>query len=82
MIRHAFESMVCQILPFFCILPHSGWISWNLFLAFIPMVLSFWLFRRSTRPTPPWWIIFLVYAAFLPNAPYLLTDIIHTIQAV
>lgn len=62
---------------------YSGWILWNLFLASIPLVLSFWLFRRkSTSRSFPWWLGFVVYAAFLPNAPYLLTDIIHLIRGV
>lgn len=62
---------------------YSGWIVWNLFLAFIPLALSFWLFRQRKRARLPlWWVIFLIYAAFLPNAPYLLTDIIHLIQAI
>ncbi|WP_448570953.1 DUF1361 domain-containing protein [Trichothermofontia sp.] len=62
---------------------HSGWIVWNLFLAFIPLVLSFWLFRRrQVARTPFWWGTLLVFIAFLPNAPYLLTDIIHLIRAV
>ncbi len=62
---------------------HSGWIVWNLFLAFIPLILSFWLFRRrQVARTPLWWAILLVFIAFLPNAPYLLTDIIHLIRAV
>jgi uncharacterized membrane protein len=62
---------------------HSGWIVWNLFLAFIPLALSFWLFRRKSRSRSVlWWVGFLVFAAFLPNAPYLLTDIIHLINAV
>jgi uncharacterized membrane protein len=26
---------------------YSGWIVWNLFLAFLPLLLSFWLFRRK-----------------------------------
>jgi uncharacterized membrane protein len=61
---------------------HSGWIIWNLFLAFIPLALSVWLYRRrSTRRSIMWWVAFLVFAAFLPNAPYLLTDIIHLINA-
>lgn len=62
---------------------HSGWIIWNLFLAFIPLALSVWLFRRNERERSfLWWVAFLVFIAFLPNAPYLLTDIIHLIKAV
>ncbi len=134
---------------------YSGWIIWNLFLAFIPLVLSFLLFRRNTMSqrwlwflcvlvgfigvvgfwpkayylAPNWarliegvlegdrtallrmgwllllalfsfamsilmfrrqqsarkwfwWLGFLIFVAFLPNAPYLLTDIIHLIRGV
>ncbi len=61
---------------------HSGWIIWNLFLAFIPLALSFWLFRRRTNSRPlMWWVALIIFIAFLPNAPYLLTDIIHLIRA-
>lgn len=61
---------------------HSGWIIWNLFLAFIPLALSVWLFRSPRRSRSIlWWIAFLVFIAFLPNAPYLLTDIVHLIRA-
>jgi uncharacterized membrane protein len=62
---------------------HSGWMAWNLFLAFIPLALSVWLFRRTSQSRSIlWWVGFLVFLAFLPNAPYLLTDIIHLIQAI
>ena len=62
---------------------HSGWMAWNLFLAFIPLALSVWLFRRTSQSRSIlWWVGFLVFIAFLPNAPYLLTDIIHLIQAI
>jgi uncharacterized membrane protein len=84
---------------------YNGWIAWNLFLAFIPLCLSFILFRKSSgliskSATPlkmspfrssgrkailsksvAWWILLAVYGGFLPNAPYVLTDIIHLIQA-
>ncbi len=61
---------------------HSRWMLWNLFLAFIPLLLSLFLFRwhRGSR-TVLWWLALLVFIAFLPNAPYLLTDIIHLIRA-
>lgn len=61
----------------------SQWIVWNLFLAMIPLVLSLWLFRRrQSQRTWVWWLGLLVFIAFLPNAPYLLTDIIHLVEAI
>jgi uncharacterized membrane protein len=57
------------------------WMTWDLFLAFIPLVLSVWLFRRVKRNRSwVWWLGFAVFYAFLPNAPYLLTDVIHLID--
>ncbi|MBT9313147.1 DUF1361 domain-containing protein [Leptothoe kymatousa] len=55
---------------------------WNSFLALIPLILSFWLFRGrgSHRRHWPWWIGFTLFVAFLPNAPYVLTDIIHLVK--
>ncbi|MBR8832476.1 MAG: DUF1361 domain-containing protein [Stigonema ocellatum SAG 48.90 = DSM 106950] len=57
-----------------------GWMPWNLFLAFIPFALSIWLFRTRRGGSLIWWLGFLVFYAFLPNAPYLLTDVIHLIN--
>lgn len=66
---------------------YSGWIAWNLFLALIPLVLSIYLFRskqgarfRKAEPSLLWWAGLIVFVAFLPNAPYMLTDIIHLIH--
>ncbi|BAY33883.1 hypothetical protein NIES2107_57860 [Nostoc carneum NIES-2107] len=59
---------------------NMGWMTWNLFLAFIPLALSVWLFRRNRGRSWVWWLGFLVFYAFLPNAPYLLTDVIHLID--
>ena len=119
------------------------WMSWNLFLALVPLGLSFWLFRKprsrwllwctgillgatffaSTRPvfaylkhivqdvgktyvlgaiaitlalmavdiwvlrqrgvrSLRWWGGFFWFIGFLPNAPYVLTDIIHLIRQI
>ncbi len=57
-------------------------IIWNLFLAYIPLVLSVWLFRWSQRRSPIWWVLLAVFIAFLPNAPYILTDLIHYIKTI
>src|SRR5262245_32830462 len=53
--------------------------AWNTMLAVIPFVLALTLFvPASRRPrTPFWWIGLAAFVAFLPNAPYVLTDIIH-----
>jgi len=56
------------------------WMTWNLFLAFIPLALSIWLFRNKRGGSGVWWLGFLSFYAFLPNAPYLLTDVIHLID--
>jgi uncharacterized membrane protein len=53
---------------------------WNLFLAFIPLAISFWLFRENNRQSSIWWLVLLAFIAFLPNAPYVVTDIVHLVD--
>jgi uncharacterized membrane protein len=55
-------------------------ILWNSFLALIPLLLSFWLFRGSRDRSWFWWLVAAVFLAFLPNAPYILTDSVHVID--
>lgn len=55
-------------------------IIWNLFLALIPLSLSFYLFSPSALRNVVWWAIFIVFIVFLPNAPYILTDSIHILE--
>ena len=50
-------------------------LSWNLFLAWVPYGLS-----RLLNPTRSWILnggIFLLWLLFFPNAPYILTDLLH-----
>ncbi len=54
-----------------------GWMYWNLTLAAVPMLLAFVLFRRRARTGVVWWAGVALFVAFLPNAPYVLTDIQH-----
>lgn len=51
--------------------------AWNLFLAIIPLVLALWLFRGEKTRSPFWGLGVALFVAFLPNAPYVLTDSIH-----
>lgn len=135
------------------ILTNVDWMSWNLFLALIPLALSFWLFHphglseifirrspllywgvgfliavsvfphlsrvlrflfnifqfldwkylilvilltaalkigefwyirtrqiQSNHRSLGWWVVFLMFIFFLPNAPYVLTDVIHLVE--
>ena len=55
-------------------------IIWNLFLAFVPLIFSFYLFRSQAKRNLFWWLLLLIFIAFLPNAPYVLTDSIHIIE--
>jgi len=122
-------------------LSNSRWMTWNTFLALVPLALSFWLFKprrsrwfmwgvtlmlgltffpnarmvgwflrhiipdlgmpyllgavfftlglmavdiwvikRSHDRSLRWWLTFLVFISFLPNAPYVLTDVIHLVD--
>jgi len=77
-----------------------GWMGWNLFLAIIPLGLSFILFvvgsdRNPTRNSSDrlsrnsrlnlWWRVswglgMIPFILFLPNAAYIVTDIIHFVS--
>jgi len=65
------------------VLPLShDWMRWNLFLALVPLILSFALFRLTSTRSSLWWILLLAFIAFLPNAPYILTDVIHFVDEI
>ncbi len=53
---------------------------WNLFLAWIPYVCSLIVTQLHERQPRRWWFLIapgLLWLVFLPNAPYIVTDIIH-----
>jgi uncharacterized membrane protein len=55
---------------------------WLMAIALIALGLSFFLFKRKQNlRSAGWWLGLVVFIAFLPNAPYLLTDIIHLVRA-
>jgi uncharacterized membrane protein len=56
---------------------HGYWMTWNLWLAIVPLVLAAVLFRPGVTRTRAWWFGLVVFVLFLPNAPYVLSDIIH-----
>lgn len=56
---------------------NSWWMSWNLFLAWIPVALGVALFRRDRSRSLTWWCGLGVFVLFLPNAPYVVSDLVH-----
>ncbi|MEM6718725.1 MAG: DUF1361 domain-containing protein [Bacteroidota bacterium] len=52
---------------------------WNLFLAIVPYVISSWLLRTQwiRKHNFPLLIVLGIWLLFLPNAPYIITDLIH-----
>ncbi len=59
--------------------PAFVFLTWNLFLAWIPFVLSLGVAVVHGRggPRPLLWVLGAGWLLFLPNAPYILTDFIH-----
>jgi uncharacterized membrane protein len=55
---------------------NATFMPWNLTLAFVPVVFGAFLFRRRTT-SPLWWVGLAAFLAFLPNAPYVLSDVVH-----
>jgi uncharacterized membrane protein len=59
--------------------PGYGFLRWNMFLAWIPLVLAYaltWAPRRRSAPlVVP--VLTIGWILFLPNAPYLITDLVH-----
>ncbi|MBF6328647.1 DUF1361 domain-containing protein [Nocardia transvalensis] len=56
------------------------WMTWNTVLAWIPVALALLIFRRGHRSiplSPLWWAGAVLFVLFLPNAPYVVTDLVH-----
>ena len=53
---------------------------WNLFLAWIPYLSSVWAMHLHEKHPRRWWTLLIPLAialAFFPNAPYIVTDLLH-----
>jgi uncharacterized membrane protein len=58
---------------------NSVWMVWNTMLAWVPAILAFGLFTlgRDARRGAVWWTGAVLFVLFLPNAPYVVTDLVH-----
>jgi uncharacterized membrane protein len=84
MLALSFASMVCVALVLGRMVwtrdTHLGFLIWNLFLAWMPMVFAMLAREHEQTGGSPGWRFFAFGAAwllFFPNAPYIFTDIIH-----
>ena len=60
---------------------HYSYLAWNLFLAWLPMLAALAAYNAYKRRARLSWLVVagcaLTWLLFFPNAPYLLTDILH-----
>jgi uncharacterized membrane protein len=58
--------------------PDFSFLLWNLFLAWIPYLSSLWAARLHRSNPQRWWYLVapgVLWLAFFPNAPYIMTDL-------
>ena len=53
------------------------WMTWNLVLAALPALLAPFVFRHRGPRSAGWWAGLVAVLLFLPNAPYVVTDLVH-----
>lgn len=59
---------------------HFWFLDWNLFLAWLPLFFSWWLVRRLANTQWLTWqnmVLTFLWLGFLPNAFYIVSDLIH-----
>jgi uncharacterized membrane protein len=63
--------------------PEQSAIAWNLLLAWIPFALALVVYERarSGGSTPSLALLGMLWLLFLPNAPYIVTDLMHVGQS-
>ena len=60
------------------LLGNGPWMTWNAILALVPLTAAAVLFTGDRRRlSMVWWLGASAFLAFLPNAPYVLTDALH-----
>lgn len=55
-------------------------LNWNLFLAWVPLLFIKWVWQQEKASQSPIWLLFsylTIWLLFFPNAPYIITDLMH-----
>lgn len=77
-----YELIDLMIEAWRAIAQNGRWMSWNLFLALVPLAVSFFLFYRPRSRVLFWGTGFLLGATFLPNTRHVFAYLIHLIRDV
>ena len=82
-----FEKLLLAFFAFIgilicCRIIYSGsflfiFLSWNIFLAWTPFWISYFLTKRLWNKKWKQWLLFSVWLLFFPNALYIITDLVH-----
>ena len=86
MLKLSEKKWLCISLAFSCLLllirmiiTHSltyVFLGWNLFLGWVPFLLSRYLIKQQHKSLKQY-IVFFAWLIFFPNAPYIITDLFH-----
>lgn len=75
----AVSALAMMLVGLRMVLTHSlrhGYLIWNLFLAWLPVFFCLAAMRVTNRNWK-FWALATAWLIFLPNAPYIFTDLIH-----
>ena len=80
-----FTTLIClALLAVRVVYSESGqylFLAWNLFLAWLPMLCALFAYNAYKRHSRLSWLVVagcaLAWLLFFPNAPYILTDLMH-----
>ena len=79
-----YASILFSLALLLCRVIHTGSnlrvsLIWNLFLAYVPFAITRWMEKHpeQIRNRYNWYGCFICWLLFIPNAPYILTDLFH-----
>lgn len=74
-------AMVCLRILYSHVWTYA-YMPWNLFLAYLPYLLSKWLLEKPQyiRKKPLFLLMFVVWIFFIPNSFYVITDLFHLLD--
>lgn len=79
-----YASVLFSLALLLCRVIHTGSnlrvsLIWNLFLAYVPFAITRWMEKHpeQIKNRYNWYGYFICWLLFIPNAPYILTDLFH-----